>query len=58
MPRKKLMYGPIGNGWVQEVRTEDGIKFVARWQLWVSQIRHRSAYWLRQTYGWDEERHG
>jgi hypothetical protein len=26
MPRKKLLDGPVGNGWVQEVRTEDALK--------------------------------
>jgi hypothetical protein len=36
MPRKKLLDGPIGNGWVQEVRTENGIKFIARWQYYVA----------------------
>ena len=36
MPRKKLMHGPIGSGWVEEVRTDAGIKFVARWQYYVA----------------------
>ena len=35
MPRKKLLFGPIGNGWVEEVRTSAGTKFVARWQYYV-----------------------
>lgn len=36
MPRKKTLYGPIGNGWVEEVRTEEGIKFIARWQYYLA----------------------
>jgi hypothetical protein len=35
MPRKKLLFGPISNAWVDEVRTSDGTKFVARWQYYV-----------------------
>ena len=30
------MHGPIGSGWVEEVRTDAGIKFVARWQYYVA----------------------
>jgi|SRR5581483_2923353 len=36
MPRKKILDGPIGNGWVEEVRSEDGLKYVARWQRYVA----------------------
>jgi hypothetical protein len=36
MARKKIPEGPIGKGWVEEVRTEDGLKFVARWQFYVA----------------------
>ena len=36
MPRKKLLNGAIGNGWVEEIRTIDGTKFVARWQFYVA----------------------
>jgi integrase len=36
MPRKKILDGPIGNGWVEEVRADDGVKFVARWQKYVA----------------------
>ena len=32
MPRKASKSGPIGNGWIQEKRTEKGIRFVAYWQ--------------------------
>ena len=35
MPRKKLLQGPIGNGWVEELWTEEGIKYIARWQYYV-----------------------
>src|SRR5262245_24315340 len=36
MPRKKILDGPIGNGWIEEVRADDGVKFVARWQKYVA----------------------
>src|SRR5689334_5982551 len=35
MPRKAIKSGPIGNGWVEEKRTEKGIRFVAYWQKYV-----------------------
>lgn len=35
MPRKALKSGPIGNGWIEEKRTEKGIRYVAYWQKYV-----------------------
>src|SRR5664279_5492524 len=35
MPRKASKSGPIGNGWIEEKRTEKGIRFVAYWQKYV-----------------------
>ena len=32
MPRKAAKSGPIGNGWIEERRTERGVRFVAYWQ--------------------------
>jgi len=31
-----MLEGPIGNGWVEEVKTDDGVKFIARWQYYVA----------------------
>jgi integrase len=36
MPRRRIQEGPIGNGWVEEIRTEAGIKFVARWKKFIA----------------------
>jgi hypothetical protein len=36
MPRKKVMEGPIGTGWIDEVQTGDGKKFVAKWNKFVA----------------------
>jgi integrase len=30
-----LKLGPIGKGWVEEVKTKDGTRFVARWNVYV-----------------------
>jgi len=36
VPRKRILEGPIGNGWVEEIHTEEGIKYIARWQRYVA----------------------
>ena len=36
MPKTKISHGPLGNGWIEEVKTPAGIKFVARWNSYVS----------------------
>ena len=36
MPKKRITEGPIGNGWIDEVRTEAGVKFVARWKKYIA----------------------
>src|SRR5215472_5146771 len=36
MAKKRITEGPIGNGWVEEVRTEDGVRFVARWKKYIA----------------------
>jgi integrase len=35
MPRKRAISGPAGGGWVEEVRTAEGVRFVAYWQKYV-----------------------
>lgn len=35
MPRKSIKSGPIGNGWIEEKRTERGVRFIAYWQKYV-----------------------
>jgi integrase len=34
MPRIKASTGPIGSGWVEEITTESGTRFVARWKAY------------------------
>jgi integrase len=36
MARKKVLEGPIGNGWVEEAKTDKGVRFVARWKKFVA----------------------
>ncbi|HEX4594016.1 MAG TPA: site-specific integrase [Bryobacteraceae bacterium] len=36
MARKRIVEGPIGNGWIDEVRTDNGVRFVARWKKFVA----------------------
>jgi hypothetical protein len=35
MPKQRILDGPIGNGWIDEVRNADGIHFVARWKKYI-----------------------
>jgi integrase len=35
MPKPKITDGPIGHGYIDELRTDDGVRFVARWQKFV-----------------------
>lgn len=34
-PQRPPALGPIGNGYVQEIRTSEGTRFVARWQAYI-----------------------
>ena len=36
MPRKKVLEGPIGTGWIDEVQNAVGKKFVAKWNKFVA----------------------
>jgi integrase len=36
MPKKRIVEGPIGNGWIDEVRTDEGVRFVARWKKYIA----------------------
>lgn len=36
MAKTKITQGPLGNGWIEEVKTPTGTKFVARWNSYVS----------------------
>lgn len=35
MPKQRIIDGPIGNGWIDEVRTDKGVHFVARWKKYI-----------------------
>ena len=35
MPRQRIADGPMGNGWIEEVKTKRGTRFVAKWNNFV-----------------------
>jgi integrase len=35
MAKRSIAEGPIGSGWVEEVKSRDGVQFVARWNQFV-----------------------
>ena len=35
MAKKRIIEGPIGSGWIDEVKTASGVVFFARWNCFV-----------------------